>query len=256
MLGHDLETSLGRPLTDFVSVAEVLAVADLVGEVAGGSSRATFETELVDVDGSAHPMSVTVVDLTTDYAIRGLVATATDVAALTEARDRLAHSATHDSLTGLPNRLFLHECLELALSSAAMRDSLVGVLLVDIDGLRSVNDAHGHVAGDQVLIEVGHRLIAAVRHADLVARFGGDEFMVVATGVVDATLARLVDRINWLMRSPVALDRGASRPDVEVRISVSIGAMLARPESTIAEVLAQVDASMSATRTRRRQRQE
>jgi diguanylate cyclase (GGDEF)-like protein/PAS domain S-box-containing protein len=254
LLGHDLETSLGRPLTDFVSVAKVLSVADTIAEVAEGRPRATFEADLVDADGSLHPMSLTVVDLISDEAVGGLVATATDVSALAEARDRLAHAATHDSLTGLPNRLLLHERLGVALSSAAIRDSPVGVLFVDIDDLKSVNDAHGHPAGDQVLIEIGHRLSAAVRDTDLVARFGGDEFVVVATGVVEATLDRLVDRINWLMRSPVAIDRREAGVDLEVRVAVSVGAALARPESTIAEVLAQVDSALAETRARRRQR--
>lgn len=254
LLGHDLETSLGRSLTDFVSVAKVLSVSDTIAEVAEGRQRATFEAELVDVDGTAHPMSLTLVDLTDDRAVAGLVATATDVAALAEARDRLAHAATHDALTGLPNRLLLHERLGLALSSAAVRDSRVGVLFVDIDDLRSVNDAHGHPAGDQVLVEVGHRLSDAVRDSDLVARFGGDEFVVVATGVGEATVERMVDRINWLMRSPVSIDGGATGSDLEIRVTVNVGVVLARPESTIAEVLAEVDTALSAARARRRQR--
>src|SRR5690606_37545829 len=101
LLGHDLETSLGRPLTDFVSIANVLVVSERLEEVVDGRARATLEAELVDVEGSPHPMSLTFVDLTSDEAVRGVVATATDVAALAEARDRLAHAATHDALTGL-----------------------------------------------------------------------------------------------------------------------------------------------------------
>jgi diguanylate cyclase (GGDEF)-like protein/PAS domain S-box-containing protein len=254
LLGHALESSLGRPLTDFVSVPKVLAVAEAVEEVAAGRARSTFETELVDADGTPHPMSITLVDLTSDEAVRGVVATATDVSALAEVRDRLAHAATHDSLTGLPNRLLLHERLGMALSTAAMRESSVGVAMVDVNELRLVNEAHGHLAGDMVLMEVAHRLADAVRDSDLVARFGGDEFVVVASGVGEPALSRLVDRINWLMRAPITLDLGDGARETEVRMAVTIGAVSARPESSIAEVLEQVDAALSEARSRRRQR--
>jgi diguanylate cyclase (GGDEF)-like protein/PAS domain S-box-containing protein len=253
LLGHDLETSLGRPLTDFVSIANVLVVADRLEEVAGGKPRATFEAELIDVRGASRPMSITLVDLTSDEAVRGVVATATDVSALAEARDRLAHAATHDALTGLPNRLLLHDRLGLALSHASMRESCVGVLMIDVNELRLVNDAHGHLAGDQVLVEVAQRLTDAVRDSDLVARYGGDEFVVVANGLAEPALSRLVDRINWLMRSSMHLDLGQGK-EVDVRVGVTIGAITAGAESTINEALDAADAALGAARARRRNR--
>ena len=253
LLGHDLETSLGRPLTDFVSIANVLVVSERLEEVVDGRARATLEAELVDVEGSPHPMSLTFVDLTSDEAVRGVVATATDVAALAEARDRLAHAATHDALTGLANRRLVHERLGHALSRAAMRDSRVGVLMVDVHELRLVNDTYGIGGGDQVLVEVAHRLSDAVRDSDLVARYGGDEFVVVADGLVEPALSRLVDRINWLMRSGISLTLGDGR-EVEIRVAVTIGAIHAGPESTVTDALDAADAALVAARSRRRQR--
>jgi diguanylate cyclase (GGDEF)-like protein/PAS domain S-box-containing protein len=255
LLGHDIEGTIGRPLTDFVSVAKVLAVSDQLARLIDGRGRLSFETDLVDVDGDTHAMSLTVVDLRSDRAVQGLVATATDIAKLAEARDRLAHAATHDELTGLPNRLLLHDHLGLALSNAAMRDVGVGVVGVDIDDFTVVNDSFGRAAGDQVLAEVANRLGSAVRDPDMVSRYGGDQFMLVASGVDQLSLGRLVDRIHWLMRSPIAVTSDCSAEGTEVRVTLSVGAVLAEPGTATTDVIERADSAMRRDRSRRRQRQ-
>jgi diguanylate cyclase (GGDEF)-like protein/PAS domain S-box-containing protein len=249
LLGHDLEDTLMRPLTDFVSVHRVLAVSDQMASVPGSGGRTTFEADLVDVDGTPHPMSVTVVDLCADDAVRGLVATATDISALAEVRDRLAHAATHDDLTGLPNRMFLHERLERTLTHAAFRQFGVGVLFVDVDEIRSINERFGHRAGDRVLIEVANRLGSAVRDTDLVARYGSDEFAVVAGGLDRQGTGRLVDRIHWLMQSPIEIDAAT-----EVRVSLSVGAVVTEPGMAANDAVAAADRAMQRERDRRRDR--
>ncbi|MFP3905833.1 MAG: diguanylate cyclase domain-containing protein [Acidimicrobiales bacterium] len=254
LLGHPLEDTLRRPLTDFVSVAKVLSVADHLASLPGSGERVTFETDLVDTEGEPHPMNLTVVDLVGDQSVGGLVATATDISTLAAVRDRLAHAATHDDLTGLPNRMLLHERLDLALSNAAFRDVGVGVVFVDLDDFGLINDSYGHSAGDAALVEVGNRLSAAVRDSDVVARYGGDEFVLVASGLDRRALARLVDRIGWLMRTPVSLDVGSQPRPVEVRLSLSVGAVLAETGITSGEAIERADSAMQRDRSRRRQR--
>ena len=102
----------------------------------------------------------------------------------------LTHRALHDALTGLPNRELFFDRLEQALARARRRTVPLAVLFVDLDGFKQVNDLHGHEAGDKVLVEAGRRLRTLVRTSDTVARYGGDEFTILAEDVGDADAAR------------------------------------------------------------------
>ena len=117
----------------------------------------------------------------------------------------LTHRALHDALTGLPNRELFCDRLEQALARARRRTVPMGVLFVDLDGFKQVNDAHGHKAGDDVLLEAGRRLRALVRTGDTVARYGGDEFTILAEDVGDPDAAReLGERVADELARPYA----------------------------------------------------
>jgi diguanylate cyclase (GGDEF)-like protein len=117
----------------------------------------------------------------------------------------LTHQALHDGLTGLPNRELFGDRLEQALARARRRTVPLAVLFVDLDGFKQVNDTHGHDAGDELLIEAGRRLRSLVRTADTVARYGGDEFTILAEEVGDADAARhLGERVVDELARPYA----------------------------------------------------
>lgn len=124
--------------------------------------------------------------------------------------------AVYDSLTGLLNRNCFIENLEKAIALARRDGSRIGVLFLDLDGFKDVNDRFGHQLGDELLIEVGQRLLSLTRSADSVARFGGDEFVLMVHNDAEGTeiLAR---RLVELLRRPFLLRSG------EVRTSASVG---------------------------------
>ncbi|WP_026852940.1 diguanylate cyclase domain-containing protein [Geothrix fermentans] len=107
------------------------------------------------------------------------------IAELKDLKDRLEHMAQHDPLTGLPNRALFKDRLEQALVQAQRRQSRFAVLYMDLDRFKAVNDAHGHEAGDALLVAVAQRLSACLRQADTLARLGGDEFAAVLLDVQD-----------------------------------------------------------------------
>jgi diguanylate cyclase (GGDEF)-like protein/PAS domain S-box-containing protein len=143
---------------------------------------------------------------------------------ITERKDlerQLSYQAFHDSLTGLPNRLLFMEHLERALARARRQGNRVGVLFMDIDNFKYVNDSLGHEAGDQLLTWVAERLREAVRPGDTVARLGGDELTVLLEEVADAREAtRVAERIEKILRAPLTLEGR------EVFVGVSIGIAL------------------------------
>lgn len=120
------------------------------------------------------------------------------------AEERMYHMATHDGLTDLPNLRLAMDRLSMALSEARRRKTLVAVMFIDLDGFKAVNDTLGHDAGDQVLKQVARRLLSCVRETDTVSRVGGDEFLVVATGLhTPENAERMAEKILQLVSQQV-----------------------------------------------------
>ncbi|HWC70441.1 MAG TPA: sensor domain-containing diguanylate cyclase [Actinomycetota bacterium] len=149
-----------------------------------------------------------------------------DITPTKEAELRMHHLAHHDMLTGLPNRAMFEEHLELAVARARRQGSAVAVLFTDVDGFKSVNDELGHAAGDEMLNEIAVRMRRATRDTDLVARFGGDEFLVLladlerAPGAAEAVVRTVADRIATQVGRPFRLC------DRTIVSSISVGACL------------------------------
>ena len=127
-------------------------------------------------DGRSVQVQVRCSDLRADSTVGGLVLTLRDVTEQRQLEDELKYRAFHDSLTGLPNRLLFQDRAAHALAQARRGGKITGVLFVDLDDFKVVNDTMGHGVGDELLAAVGARLATAVRESDTAARLGGDEF--------------------------------------------------------------------------------
>jgi diguanylate cyclase (GGDEF)-like protein/PAS domain S-box-containing protein len=150
------------------------------------------------------------------------------------AEERAAHDAAHDKLTGLPNRFLFEAHLKQAIArSKRHTDYLFAALFLDLDQFKNINDSLGHVAADQLLVEMGRKLEAIMRPEDMVARFGGDEFVIFLDDIKDVSDAiRVANRIHLELRNPFNLD------GKEVFTSASIGIALSqygydRPEDCL-----------------------
>lgn len=135
---------------------------------------------------------------------------------------RSEYLALHDPLTNLPNRLLMLEFLAGALGAAQGDARVVAVVSLDIDNFQQINESFGRAAGDQVLQEMARRLRRCVRDNDLVARVGGDEFVLVATGLTDArTAERLCTRLQSALSTPVSLAKSTVYPQATLGIALS-----------------------------------
>jgi diguanylate cyclase len=167
---------------------------------------------------------------------------------LEAANDQLRHLATHDALTGLPNRVILHDRLEQAIAHAERDHHELAIFLLDLDRFKVVNDSLGHHAGDDLLKEIAQRLRGLVRNADTLVRLGGDEFVIVMAPLTTRESAQLLaTRIIEALKPTVRLQ------GVDVRTSPSIGIAFYPTDGASAEVLlAHADAAMySAKQTSR-----
>jgi diguanylate cyclase (GGDEF)-like protein len=164
---------------------------------------------------------------------------ASDITELRTARDRLEALANEDDLTGLPNRRrFLLELeRHLAAANGGVGERGV-VLMLDVDGLKHVNDLHGHAAGDRFIVELGRRMQAAVRDGDVLARLRGDEFAVL---MPSGGAEQAVQRVEALLRS-VSQREFAVGPGLTA--TASVGGLVLREGINTDQILRQADAAL------------
>lgn len=212
----------GRVLAEFHALTSGAYPSSMESSwrAASGGTRliAWTNTAVTDVDGS----------------LQYVVGAGIDV---TEERQRssdLKEAAATDSLTGIPNRAGLISAVERQL----VADRSAGLLFLDIDRFKDVNDTHGHSAGDDLLVAVVHRIRRCVRHGDVVARLGGDEFVVMCPDISDLESAALAERLDLELRAPLHLACG------RVVTSCSVGHARLQSGEPLEAALERADKSM------------
>ena len=204
---------IGRSSIDFVAPESVESV---VNNIRAGFER-PYEATLMRADGTRFAADVVGKDIVSSGKTLRMT-TMRDISDRKQAEARIQFLAHHDILTHLPNRALLMDRLQVLLASARRQNNLVGVLFIDLDNFKTVNDSLGHYAGDELLKRVAGRLQACLRGADMVGRLGGDEFVVVVTDLATAEdIAPVAEKIAEAISEPFSLE------DQVLSVSCSIG---------------------------------
>lgn len=237
-LGYSAQELLGRPFTDFIHPDDIAGTRTVLQQLGAGEDCLYFENRFLDRAGRWHWLAWRCPGTTPGVSL--IYAIARDVTENKRTEQEILFRAMHDSLTGLSNRA----AFEAELAHAIARhmrdpDKQIALFIIDLDGFKSVNDTHGHAAGDQLLRLVAERFMSIQRRSDVVCRLGGDEFAWLAEGLAPIETAPLAARLVDAIGQPFVLD------DIAVAIGCSIGIATFPGAATDARTLsAQADAAM------------
>jgi diguanylate cyclase (GGDEF)-like protein/PAS domain S-box-containing protein len=233
MFGYAAEEASGGSLNQLIVPETRLNEQTTLEKAINEQGRVLVETVRVNKQGELVDVSMNCAPLLVDGARAGFVYTFRDISDRRQAEDKLQHDAMHDVLTGLPNRALFMDRLNQAFSRRARRpDQSCGVLFLDLDRFKEINDVLGHAAGDVVLVSTADRLVSALRPQDSPARLGGDEFAVLVEGITNASDLETVAR-----RVLAAMSRPFEVFGHNVNAGASIGAALAGQEHSSPDLL-------------------
>ncbi len=238
LLGHDQELVEGRPLVELAAVPDrgslAAALSRSVDVPSYSRAPTVVEVELMRRGGNESvPFELSIVNLLDDPTVKGLVVSGHDITQLRATRDALDEITTFDPLTGLANRMTLRAHVERCLGNPT-----TAVVFIDLNGFKPINDEHGRAVGDEILRRVASRLEASVRKGDVVARYGGDEFVVVAAIRDPEELRALGARLAEGIQRPIELPEGT------FRLTASVGLAHPGPGDTAATLLGRADTAM------------
>jgi diguanylate cyclase (GGDEF)-like protein/PAS domain S-box-containing protein len=221
MLGYDKDELVGKTVRAISHQDDAEAADDFLRQLSGGEIKAfKLEKRYLRKDGKVVWVRInTVMKRSDEGKPLHHISVVEDISESKSAEARIEHLATHDSVTGLPNRALFGQILgqRIGEEADAHRD-LCAVLFVDLDRFKSINDSLGHQTGDSVLKAVAHRITSGVRSTDRVARFGGDEFIVLLSDLKDAGQATAIaEQILRSLQLPVKVNGR------ELRVTASIG---------------------------------
>jgi diguanylate cyclase (GGDEF)-like protein/PAS domain S-box-containing protein len=208
VLGYTAEEMEGTRFDRLLAETDRSRLARILAEQSEpGSDTHALECSLRHVDDRWLQFELRHTHLLHDETVRGIVLNSRDISERKAFEDQLAHQAFHDPVTNLANRALFSDRVQHALRATVRRGAMVGVMFIDLDDFKTVNDSLGHPAGDAVLQQVARRLEAAVRPADTVARFGGDEFAILLDGIGGSEEAAIVaERTLRTLEAPIEID--------------------------------------------------
>ncbi len=241
IFGYPLDVCLGSSLQDLVVPEGRYHETEMLKHMVEEEGRAAMETVRRTCSGEDVDVSVVVTQVRLGAGRAGLSVTYRDIRQEKQMQAKLQHSALHDPLTGLANRVLFLDRLTLTLARLRRRpDRNFAVIFLDLDRFKQVNDTWGHAAGDTLLLTVSERLRACLRPQDTIARFGGDEFAL----VLDE--AGSMEDIDGLARRiQMELQRSVDIGPAEVCVSASIGIALGSKEyNDVEEILRDADVAM------------
>jgi diguanylate cyclase (GGDEF)-like protein/PAS domain S-box-containing protein len=239
MLGYTREELIGRHWTTIMPEEQVEKLRqELIKRTQRIEGR--YETALRNKEGRVIPVIVGARPLFEGDKFAGILSAFTDITERKWVEQQLAYMATHDSLTGVPNRRGFFALAEQQLKMADRTKTKVSLLYADLDHLKQINDALGHPEGDRALTEVAHILKETFRESDIIARISGDEFVVLAAETDEVSAAVLTTRLRD------NLEAHNARGDRPYKLSLSIGLVSYDPEHPCSadELLARADRAM------------
>ena len=246
LTGYREHELVGRLIFDTLVIAEDRAPARAsLWQAATVGTVPSVEADWLDRQGGRHRIHMhSSVLWDRDGGARAVAYVGTDVTEHRQQQTELRERAETDALTGLRNRAALLTALRTALAADPERGSEpVGLLFCDLDGFKKVNDRHGHLVGDGVLIEVGRRLLALTQPPQVVSRLGGDEFLVLAPAATPTSLHRLSQAIKQDLQRPFLTRHG------EISIGVSIGTALGETGDDPTQLIEYADRHMYGVKT-------
>ena len=238
VLGYDPAELVGRVGFDFVHPDDIAPLAeDFVATMSSAGATERRDVRARDANGVWRWVELVLTNLLDQPSVRGVLIVCRDVTRRRRVQELLTHQALHDPLTGLPNRHLLLDRLTQSLARAERDEHAVAVLFLDVDGFKAVNDTYGHEAGDELLTQLSARLRRVLRRSDTVARYGGDELVVVAE-LHPNGVPVLLQRIGGAWAEPFELAAAA------VQVTVSGGLVVAEARAEPHALLREADAAM------------
>ncbi len=243
ILGYPSAELLGTRFDRLVAEEDTGALLRLLadGSAYARSDEQVIECTLRHRDGEARQFEILHTNLLDDEHVRGIVLNARDISERKTFEEQLAHQAFHDPVTNLANRALFVERVRHAIGRAHREDSRLGVMFLDIDDFKTINDSLGHGAGDAALIDVAKRLSNSIRSSDTAARFGGDEFVVLLEDLESTEIAtEVAERVLEDLRQPLMV----AGKELSVRGSIGISIMDGGSTLGADELIRDADAAM------------
>ena len=220
IVGHSQKDITGLDFRSFIKKEGADSLSRLFNQVfKTGKATKNFPYEFIGTDGTVTSAEFSIFPkMDKEGEVCGFRGVAHDITERKQAEEKIQYMATHDALTGLPNRLMFSQMLNHAIQSAKRNQRQFAILFIDLDRFKTINDTLGHEAGDQLLQEIGARLKQTLRAADLAARLGGDEFIILIEDISDVNHAATVaHKIITSIINPLTL------MGQECRVTASIG---------------------------------